>query len=397
MRTILHVDMDAFYTSVEQRDHPEYRGRPVVVGADPKGGRGRGVVAAASYEARKFGVRSALPIARAYQLCPQAIYLPPDMAKYARVSERIMEVLRGFTDLVEPLSIDEAFLDVSGSLRLHGSGREIAQAIKKRIREAEQLSCSIGIAPNKFLAKVASDLSKPEGLIEVRPGEEESFLRELPVERLWGVGPKTAQSLHELGLRTIGDLARLSEPDLAERFGKHGQHLYQLARGRDPRPVVCEHEAKSIGHETTFAEDTGDAEELRATLLELAQGVARRLRAQRLLGRTITLKFRDEDFVTRTRARTLSEPTDDGRVLYETARDLLERLDSGGKKVRLLGISAGKLESLDARPRQLGLFDSRGEEDRSRKLNRTVDALVERFGDGALTRGSLVRKEKPDP
>jgi len=394
MRTILHVDMDAFYTSVEQRDHPELRGRPVVVGADPRGGRGRGVVAASSYEARAFGVRSAMPIARAYRLCPQAAYLPPDMEKYAAVSRRIMDVLRSFTDLLEPLSIDEAFLDVSGCLRLYGSPPQIASAIKERIRAEELLTASIGIAPNKFLAKIASDLKKPDGLVEVLAGEEEMFLRDLPVERLWGVGPKMADELHNLGLQTIGDLARLSPDFLGQRFGKHGEHLYQLAHGRDDRPVVVESEPKSIGQETTFDEDTSDPERIRGTLLTLAEGVARRLRAERVRARTVTLKFRDEDFDTRTRARTLPEPTDDGRVLFETALALLGRVDARGRKVRLLGIYGGKLESLEARPRQLGLFEERPVVDKAQKLNRTVDALVDRFGEGVLTRGSLLRKRE---
>jgi len=351
-------------------------------------------VAASSYEARAFGVRSAMPIARAYRLCPQAAYLPPDMEKYAAVSRRIMDVLRSFTDLLEPLSIDEAFLDVSGCLRLYGSPPQIASAIKERIRAEELLTASIGIAPNKFLAKIASDLKKPDGLVEVLAGEEEMFLRDLPVERLWGVGPKMADELHNLGLQTIGDLARLSPDFLGQRFGKHGEHLYQLAHGRDDRPVVVESEPKSIGQETTFDEDTSDPERIRGTLLTLAEGVARRLRAERVRARTVTLKFRDEDFDTRTRARTLPEPTDDGRVLFETALALLGRVDARGRKVRLLGIYGGKLESLEARPRQLGLFEERPVVDKAQKLNRTVDALVDRFGEGVLTRGSLLRKRE---
>jgi nucleotidyltransferase/DNA polymerase involved in DNA repair len=390
LRTVLHVDMDAFYTSIEQRDRPELRGRPVVVGADPKQGRGRGVVAAASYEVRAFGVRSAMPIGKAFRLCPQAVFLPPDMRKYGEVSRRIMAIFREFTDLVEPLSIDEAFLDVSGSRARFGDGRQIALAIKQKVRDRERLTASVGIATNKFLAKLASDLQKPDGLVEVPPGQEAEFLRDLPLERLWGVGPKTAEALRRLGLRTIGEIARLPEGELAGRFGKHGAHLYQLSRGMDDRPVEPERDPKSIGQETTFDEDTADPEVIRRTLLELAVEVARRLRAGEVLARRVTLKFRDERFVTVTRARTLARPTDDGRLIFETALALLDRVPLSGVKVRLLGISAGALEPAAAAARQLDLFDPGGE--RRGQLDRTADALRERFGDGAVGPASLLKR-----
>src|SRR6185436_3827868 len=269
-RIILHVDMDAFYASIEQRDQPTLQGRPVIVGADPKGGRGRGVVAACSYEARKFGVRSALPISQAWKLCPQGAYVPVRMDRYVEVSRQVMEVLHRFTNLVEPLSIDEAFLDVSGSTALFGSPEQIARAIKKQIREATALCASVGVAPNKFVAKIASDLKKPDGLVIVKQEDVEDFLRDLPISRLWGVGPKTEQRLHELGIQTIGDL----------RAKPQGAHLHELAYGRDNRPVVPDWEARSVSNETTFEEDTADRKLLLRTLRSLSESVGRRLRVE---------------------------------------------------------------------------------------------------------------------
>jgi DNA polymerase-4 len=387
MRTILHVDMDAFYTSVEQRDHPEYRGKPVIVGADPKKGKGRGVVAAASYEARAFGVHSAMPISRAYRLCPQAVYLRGDMEKYGRVSGEIMEILKHYSDLVEQISIDEAFVDGSASVMLFGDGQTLARAIKNRIQVEKSLTASIGVAPNKFLAKVASDLDKPDGLVIVEPGAEEAFLRDLPVERLWGVGPKTAERFHELGLYKISDITRLSEREVAEYFGKHGEHLSRLACGIDDRPVVAEHEAKSLGHETTFGEDVTDFRVVRRRLLELAEAVARRLRKHGVEGRVVTLKFRDEHFTTETRGQTLPDPTNDSGALFEVSLSLLRRIKTKGRKVRLLGISVSKLTNVEDGPKQLRLFT---DEEKKRRLNLTVDALSERFGAASVKRGSLL-------
>jgi DNA polymerase IV len=394
-RTILHVDMDAFYTSVEQRDHPEYRGKPVVVGADPKGGRGRGVVAAASYEARAFGVHSAMPIGRAYRACPHAIYLRGDMGKYVEASGRIMDILASYTDLVEPLSIDEAFLDVS-VICLPEKGRSLATEVKENIWRQEGLKASIGVAPNKFLAKIASDLDKPDGLVVVAAGDELAFLRDLPVERLWGVGPKTTAELHRGGFRHIGDLWNLS-PDDPRLAGvglghKHGEHILHLSRGLDERPVVPHHEAKSIGHETTFEHDIDDRERVRKTLLSLADAVAARLRKHEVRGQTVTLKFRDQDFVTETRSQTLREATDDGTEIYETAFALLRRLDTRGRKVRLLGISLSNLR-LPEDPRQLALFrgqDGADTREKSDKLSRARDALETRFGKGTVGRASLL-------
>ena len=375
--------MDAFYTSVEQRDHPEHRGKPVIVGADPQGGRGRGVVAAASYEARTFGVHSALPISRAYRLCPQGVYLRGNMKHYASVSRRIMDVLESYTDLVEPISIDEAFMDVS-VICVPEKGRALAEEVRENVFRQERLKASIGVAPNKFLAKIASDLEKPDGLVVVPVGGELAFLEHLPVERLWGVGPKTAERLHEMGYREISDLWKVDPGGLP--MGKHGDHILKLSRGIDARNVVPHHEAKSIGHETTFLEDTDDPEVVRNTLLKLAEAVARRLRKHGVRGKTVTLKFRDADFVTETRAHTLREPTEDAKEIFHVVLAQMERVRGKGKKIRLLGISLSKLEKPGA-PRQLSLF---GREEKNERLNRAQDSLAERFGNGSVKRASLL-------
>ncbi|HXV65144.1 MAG TPA: DNA polymerase IV [Vicinamibacteria bacterium] len=385
-RTILHVDMDAFYTSIEERDHPEYRGKPVVVGADPRAGAGRGVVAAASYEARKFGVRSAMPIGRAYRACPNGIYLPSDMKKYQRVSRGIMAFFRSYTDLVEPISIDEAFLDVS-VICLPEKGEALAREIKLGIFEREGLKASIGVAPNKFLAKIASDLKKPDGLVVVPEGGELAFLEELPIERLWGVGPKSAERLHQMGFSRIKDLWNVTPETIGP--GKHGEHLLRLARGIDDRPVVPHHEPKSIGHETTFLEDIDDMERVRRTLLKLADAVAARLREHDVRGQTVTLKFRDHHFVTETRSRTLREGTDDAAEIYRTVLALLDRVELEGRKVRLVGVSLSNLKDADE-ARQLSLF---GAEDRKERLDRARDALLARFGKGSVTPASLLQDE----
>lgn len=385
-RAILHVDMDAFYAAIEQRDRPELRGRPVIVGADPQGGRGRGVVATASYEARRFGVHSAMPISQAWRLCPHGSYVHPDMAKYARVSGEVMEILRRFTDCVEPVSIDEAFLDVTASRRALGDGETIARALKDAIRAETALTASVGVAPSKLVAKVASDLRKPDGLVVVPPGAEAALLAPLPVRRLWGVGPKMEEVLARIGVTTIGELAALDPARLERRLGAHGHDLLLLARGVDDRPVVAEREeAKSLGHEHTYDVDTDDPARLRRTLLDLADSVAARLRAHGLRGRTVTLKYRDEDFVTLTRAETIPAPTDAGDRLFAVAWRLFEKAH-GRRKVRLLGISVSGL----GKGPQLGLF---GEP--ASPADALRDAVRERFGDDALTRASLLSPPAP--
>ncbi len=390
-RTILHVDMDAFYAAVEQRDHPEYRGKPVIVGSDPKKGKGRGIVATCSYEARKFGVHSAQPISKAWKLCPQGIYVLPDMEKYARVSSRVMNILSEFTDMVEQVSIDEAFLDVTGSEKLFGSGREIAESIKRKIKEQLQLTASVGMAENKFVAKVASDLKKPDGLVIVPPGTQKEFLAPLPVGRLWGVGPKTEAYLKKVGLERIGQIAELQHSDLASRLGKNGAHLWQLAQGIDDRPVLHEEGFKSIGHEITFEHDTADSALLNTTLLELTEKVAHRLREQKAVARTLTVKFRESDFSTFTRRVTLSSPVDTAEKIFPVVQKLLKGLIRDGKLVRLIGVYAGNLD-IGAGGEQISLFSQT--EPKDRKLAAALDDITQRFGRQAITRAALVSKKK---
>jgi len=390
-RTILHLDMDAFFAAIEQRDRPELRGQPVIVGADPKGGRGRGVVSTASYEARRFGVGSALPISRAYRLCPKGVFLRVDMERYQAESEKVMAILRRVTELVEPVSIDEAFLDVSASRRALGSGQTIAQRLKDEIRRELQLTASVGVATSKLVAKVASDMRKPDGLVVVPPGGEAAFLEPLPVRRLWGVGPRMEQRLLEAGVRTIGDLARRVPETLSRRLGSHGHDLSRLAQGIDERPVVAASgDAKSLGQEHTFEVDTGEREQLRRTLLRLADGVARRLRRHGLSARTVTLKYRDESFETHTRAETLGSPTASGQRLFRVAwRQFLGiHEERTGRKVRLLGIYASGFGG----DRQLELFDAPVARD-----DRARDAVADRFGSAAITRASLLPKARRRP
>jgi nucleotidyltransferase/DNA polymerase involved in DNA repair len=361
------------------------------VGADPKNGRGRGIVATCSYEARKFGIHSAQPISEAWRLCPQGIYVHPEMGKYARASERMLSVLLEFTDLVEQVSIDEAFLDVTGSARLLGSGVEIARKIKARIFQDQHLTASVGVAANKFVAKVASDLRKPDGLVVVEPGQEEAFLAPLEIRRLWGVGEKTEAQLHRIGIREIGRLARLDRADLIRRLGKSGEHLWQLAHGIDGRVVSPEEGFKSIGHEITFDRDTADRELLHDTLLGLAEKVAQRLRSHGASGRTITIKLREADFSTSTRRVTLSKPADTTEKIFPVAWKLMQTLIHAGKLVRLIGIYA----SNPATPQdsgQLQLFDSIPEKDR--RLASALDSITHRYGDGAITRATLVTTKK---
>ncbi len=382
IRTVLHVDMDAFYAAVEQRDRPELRRRPVVVGAKPGG---RGVVSAASYEARRFGIHSAMPISRAYRLCRDAVYLPVDMDKYAAVSRQIMALLAEWTPLLEPVSIDEAFLDVTASRALRGDGPTIARDIKTRIRAEVALTASVGVAPNKFLAKVASDLEKPDGLVVVEPGGEAAFLAPLPIGRLWGVGRVTGTELESLGILTIGQLASLPPATLVARFGEsHGPALAELARGVDDRPVEPFGTPKSMGAEETFGTDHLDVERLRATVRAQAERVARELRADGYAGRVVTLKIRFADFSTYTRAHT-GEPTQDGLRIYQEACALLDRVRLS-QPVRLIGVSVSGLGA--AGQGQLALFGP--DAARLVRLGRALDRLAKRFGGDAVQPASLL-------
>jgi DNA polymerase-4 len=382
--TILHVDMDAFYASVEQRDRPELRGLPVIVG----GVGNRGVVCAASYEARRFGVRSAMPIATARRLCSQGMFVPVRMQEYAKIARQIREVLLDVTPLVEPLSLDEAFLDVSGHEPLLGPAPEIAQMIKERIRSETSLTASVGVAPNKFLAKLASDHGKPDGLVIVPPDRVTEFLAPLPVGRLWGVGAKCEKRLHALAVRTIGQLAALPQTVLTGHFGKSGRHLWELAHGRDDRKVTPDREAKSISTETTFPEDVGDRAVLRAWLLDLVDELAWRLRKQGVRARTIELKLRSSDVRSRIRSLSLRDATNVTDSLWRAAMQLFERsLTDEMLPLRLMGVGASNLSRDGIVQGQLF-----GDEERKRgeTLDRTIDAIRARLGSDAIRRGPPV-------
>ena len=374
--------MDAFFAAIEQRDRPELRGKPVLVGGSP---HGRGVVSTASYEARPFGCHSALPMAVAIRRCPSAIVVRPRMEHYVAVSRQIFSVLKRFTPLIEPLSIDEAFLDVTGSTRLFGAPERIAGEIKRGIREKTDLTGSVGIAPNKFLAKIASDLQKPDGLVNVPRDGVQDFLDPLPISRLWGAGKVTQKRFDDLGVRTFADLRRLSETELRGRFGDAGGHFHRLVRGIDDREVVPDREAKSISHEVTFSRDVADHEHLRSVLLQQMDDVARRLRQSKLTARTITLKIRSGDFTTITRSATIREPTDRTDVLWSAAAEVFEKWSrTKTPPVRLIGVGVSQLAA-DAE-RQLSLFDA-AQRACSRRLDRTVDQIREKYGRGSLTRG----------
>lgn len=383
-RWILHVDMDAFFASVEQRDHPEYRGRPVIVGADPRGGSGRGVVAACSYEARVFGIHSAMPISQAYRRCPHAVYLQGDRQKYTETSRRIFQILERFTPDVEPISIDEAFLDITGSWHLFGSPESVCRRIKVVIQKEIGLQASIGLAPNKMTAKIASDLEKPDGLVIVPQDGLRDFLGPLAVEKLWGVGRRAREALARNGIRTIGDLAGREIGQIVHLFGKNGEHLWKLANGIDPRPVHPLERAKSIGNEFTFEKDVTDVEVIEDTLMRLSEKVSRRLRRAGFRGRTINLKIRFEDFKTHTRAATLDRPTNFADEIYSNAREKARTFPLGERPVRLVGIQAVNLES---RPEQPELFPiCRPEDQKKERLHTAMDAIQSRFGENAIKR-----------
>ena len=387
-RTILHVDLDAFFAAVEQRDHPELRGKPVAVGM---GGTGdRGVVSAASYEAREFGVHSAMPIRTAKRLCPDCIFVPVNGAQYQRVSREVMAILRRFTPLVEPISIDEAFLDVTASRALFGDGPTIARRIKDTIRDELRLTASVGVAATKLVAKIGSDLRKPDGLVVVPPGEEAAFLAPLPISRLWGVGPQTAAALRDFGVATIGDLAAMDRSALVRRFGKHGASLVDRAHGRDGDPVDDPDAAKTIGHETTFDQDTSDRDVLERTLLALSEGVSGRLRSAGVKAGTVTVKVRDSGFHTVTRQRSLPEPTDLTEPIWRAAVELA-RPEMRGRKIRLLGVTASHMGERE----QLGLFEE--VDPRRRHVVEATDELRRRYGPKAVTRARLLRAGLPAP
>jgi DNA polymerase-4 len=384
VRTILHADLDAFYASVEVLDDPSLRGKPVIVGGRPGE---RGVVSAASYEARRFGVHSAMPLRTAARRCPQGVFLPGRPDRYRELSERVMAIFAAYTPLVEPISLDEAFLDVSGSAAAFGDGETIGRRVKERVRTEVGLVVSVGVATNKLCAKVASDLRKPDALVVVPPGEEAEFLAPLPIRRLWGVGPQAQAALADYGVTTIGQLAALPPETLHRRFGRHGDDLGARARGLDASGVEPFHAPKSVGHEHTFGTDTADVGRLEATLLDLAESVASRLRRHELVAGAVQLKLRYEGFETLTRQAPLPSQTHEAEPIYRTAIGLLGRTLVAGRGVRLIGVTAISLT--DAQ--QLTLFDA---PPRAERLTRSIDIVRQRFGERAITRARLLR-ERP--
>jgi DNA polymerase-4 len=385
-RTILHVDLDAFFVSVELLERPDLRGRPVAVGGRPDQ---RGVIASASYEARKSGVRSALPTRTAFQLCPELILLPGRHNLYEQHSRKVMTMLREITPQIEQISIDEAFLDITGTELRYGSPEQLARNLHDRIRADFGLPCSIGVASNKLVAKIATEQAKPDNIRSVPAGEEAMFLAPLPVRALWGVGPKTAEILKRLGIETIGQIAQARSDVLAYRLGKNGaDDLLRRAHGLDDSPVEDERIVKQISQETTFAKDISDAKRLRATILELSEGVGRRLREDDLSARTIAIKLRYGDFTTFTRQTTLPQPIDLDQDIFEQAW-LLFQQHWTKRAIRLIGVAA---RQLNPAARQLELFEQR--DDRAERLTRTVDDIRHKYGAESLKRGSTLRPAK---
>lgn len=379
---ILHVDMDAYYASVEERDQPALKGRAVIVGGSADR---RGVVCAANYEARRYGVHSAMAMATAIRKCPAAVVLPSRMSHYAAISRQIREIFQRFTPVIEPLALDEAFLDVEGCEGLFGPPPEIARQIRHAILEETQLIASVGVAPNKFLAKIASDIDKPDGLVVVEPDQVLDFLAPLPVSRLWGIGRRSEQSLHQVGIETIGQIRQLSPEILTERFGETGERLWRLAHGIDQRAVVPDREARSISHETTFPEDIRDTDLLRAWLLELTEHVTERLRRSGLRARTVHLKLRYSNFETITRSRSLPEPVQATAQVWKAAADLLENCDIS-RPVRLIGVGVSNITR--SAEQQVLLFEDDAAQDR---LDSAADSIRARFGHNALRRGTNPR------
>lgn len=379
--TILHVDMDAFYASVAELDNPQYKGKALVVGAGV-----RGVVLSANYEARKFGIRAAMPVGRAKRMAPHAIFIAPEHHRYAEISERIMTIFNSFTPLVEPISLDEAFLDVTGSQKLFGDGREIAAKIRAQVEQEEGITCSVGIAQSKFIAKLASQHCKPNGMLEIKSDRILEFLHPLPVRALWGVGPKTAESLDRLGLHTVADIANTSRSTLIRALGDAtGESLYELAWGRDYRDVIPDEPEKSIGNEETFSRDMDNPEEILAEFLRMTEKATARLRERGLFAKTITMKIKFADFTTLSRAKTLPIGIDSTQETYEIVKKLYLALRNEGARIRLVGVSLSNL--LTQAPVQLEL----GARDRGwRDADTAIDKAKARFGRGSVRPGRLI-------
>ena len=386
--TILHVDMDAFYASVAERDDPSLRGKAVVVGAGA-----RGVVLSANYAARKYGIRAAMPVGRAKRMAPHAIFVTPDHQRYSEVSAKVMEIFDSFTPLVEPISLDEAFLDVTGARKLLGTGREIAVEIRRQVEASEGITCSVGIAPSKFIAKLASGHCKPNGILEIPADRILNFLHPLPVNAIWGVGPKTAETLERLGLHTVADIANLPRATLIRALGQaSGASLYELAWGRDYRDVTPNEPDKSISAAETFAQDIDDPEEILQEFLRLTEKAAARLREHNYYAKTISIKVRFADFSTISRSKTLPLPIDSTHDIYEIAKTLYLALNLDRARLRLVGISLDNLS--EAAPEQL-LLGAR--EKGWREADSAIDRAKLRFGGGSVRPGRLIRKSSADP
>jgi DNA polymerase-4 len=384
MTVILHVDMDAFYASVAELDHPEYKGKALVVGAGT-----RGVVLSANYEARKFGIRAAMPVGRAKRMAPHAIFIAPEHHRYSEISERVMEIFHSYTPLVEPISLDEAFLDVTGSQKLFGTGREIAAKIREQVEKEEGITCSVGLAQSKFIAKLASQHCKPNGMLEIKPDRILEFLHPLPVRAIWGVGPKTAESLERLGLHTVSDIAHTPRATLIRALGEStGASLYELAWGRDYRDVIPDEPEKSIGNEETFSEDLDNPEEILREFLRMTEKATARLRERSLFAKTISIKIKFADFSSLTRSKTVPIAIDNTHDTYEVVKALYLALRNEGARIRLVGVSFSHLQ--EGAPVQLEL----GARERGwREADTAIDRAQARFGRGSVRPGRLISPE----
>ncbi len=395
--------MDAFFASVEQKYNPAYRGEPVVVGAAPEGGRGRGVVSAASYEARKLGIHSAMPISIAWRRCPDAIFLPVNMELYSRESEKIFDIFKEFTPKLEKLSIDEAFLDITGSFHLFKTPENTARKLKEKVKLKTGLTASVGLAPNKFIAKIASDLQKPDGLVIVTESEVRKFLNPLGVNKLWGAGEKTVEKLNRMGIYKIGDLANCGYWEIVDKFGKNGVRLWKLSRGIDKRPVRTESKVKSVSNEYTFSENTSDESLIKSVLLKLSDKVSRRLRTAGLKGRTVSLKIRLDGFESYSRDRTLEEKVNYTEDIFNTVSELYETFCKKvrkSKNIRLIGVKVSKFkdENFQGRQQQLNLFDKVEDkvknDEKKENIYRAIDEIRKKHGAGIIYPAGAEHKEK---
>jgi nucleotidyltransferase/DNA polymerase involved in DNA repair len=378
--------MDAFFAAVEVRDDPSLAGKPVIIGADPKGGKGRGVVSTCSYEARKYGIHSAMPVSTAFRKCPGGIFLRGNMRKYSEISHQVFDILEEFTPDIQPVSIDEAFMDITGSAHLFGGAARTCKRIRARIKQATGLTASLGMAPNMMTAKIASDLDKPNGLVIVTEKGLRGFLSPLPAGRLWGVGPRTLRTLALMGIKTIGDIARTPRKKMKESLGAHGDHLWKLANGMDRRQVETSDVTASVGNEHTFETDTTDLPLVKDVIMYLSEKVSRRLRQRGLRGKTVTLKIRFSDFRTYTRARTLDNSTNFVDIIYSTALDRLTEFDVSTRPVRLIGV---KVSSLNETSWKNDLFEgTTGPDDKKERIHRALDRITARYGSGAVRRRS---------